>query len=131
MLLGVDRRVDGAIALWAIFKARLQTIREQTKAEVRAERAAMLERLSQREQQIDELRWALEPVQRSHTQTQAENTQLQTQLATAETRLSAASKVAQEKLALPDDAHARLADTFKALSADALHSNNQSFLSFA
>ncbi|MCU0610389.1 MAG: DNA recombination protein RmuC [Candidatus Eisenbacteria bacterium] len=36
-----------------------------------------------------------------------------------------------EKLALLEDARARLSDAFKALSAEALHTNNQSFLELA
>jgi DNA recombination protein RmuC len=38
---------------------------------------------------------------------------------------------AQEKLALLDDAQKRLAESFRALSADALHRNNETFLELA
>lgn len=40
-------------------------------------------------------------------------------------------KVTEEKLAVLDAAHAKLSDAFKALSAEALQSNNQSFLELA
>jgi DNA recombination protein RmuC len=53
------------------------------------------------------------------------------QLAGLETRLAEERKAAQEKLALLDDAQRRLSDAFKALSSEALKSNNQSFIELA
>lgn len=54
--------------------------------------------------------------------------QTQSQL---ETTLAKERKAAEEKLALLNDAQQKLSDAFKALSADALRSNNQSFLELA
>lgn len=51
--------------------------------------------------------------------------------AEVETRLQEERKAAQEKLALLDEAQAKLADAFSALSATALKSNNQAFLELA
>ena len=48
-----------------------------------------------------------------------------------EERLVQQDKQMQEKLALLEQAQARLADSFKALSAEALKNNNQSFLDLA
>src|SRR5690606_26480363 len=48
-----------------------------------------------------------------------------------ETRLEAERKAAAEKLALLNEAQQSLGDAFKALSADALKSNNQAFLQLA
>lgn len=50
---------------------------------------------------------------------------------TAETKLSESEKNLEEQKKLLDDAKARLTDTFNALSADALRSNNQAFLALA
>ena len=48
-----------------------------------------------------------------------------------QTRLDEERKAAEEKLALVNEAKQNLSDAFKALSADALKSNNQSFLELA
>ena len=48
-----------------------------------------------------------------------------------ETTLAEERKLNREKLALLNDAQEKLSDAFKALSADALQSNNQSFLELA
>src|SRR5574340_296659 len=52
-------------------------------------------------------------------------------LAEVETRIAEERKAAEEKLALLNDAQAKLADAFNALSAEALKSNNQAFLDLA
>ncbi|HEX6717633.1 MAG TPA: DNA recombination protein RmuC [Pyrinomonadaceae bacterium] len=55
----------------------------------------------------------------------------ETERAVLQTRLEEERKANQEKLALLNNAETKLADSFKALSADALRSNNQSFLDLA
>jgi DNA recombination protein RmuC len=55
----------------------------------------------------------------------------QARIAELETRLEAERKAAAEKLALLNEAQQSLGDAFKALSADALKSNNQAFLQLA
>jgi DNA recombination protein RmuC len=52
-------------------------------------------------------------------------------LAELTTRLDESARATQEKLALVKQAETTLLDTFKALSADALKNNNQSFLELA
>ena len=52
-------------------------------------------------------------------------------LAALETRLAEERKAAEERLALLNDAQGKLSDAFKALSAEALKSNNQAFLDLA
>jgi DNA recombination protein RmuC len=54
-----------------------------------------------------------------------------TERAVLQTRLEEERKANQEKLTLLNNAEIKLADAFKALSADALRSNNQSFLDLA
>ena len=55
----------------------------------------------------------------------------ETERAVLLTRLEEERKANQEKLTLVNNAEIKLADAFKALSADALRNNNQSFLDLA
>ncbi len=61
----------------------------------------------------------------------AESSDLQARLSALTTRLHEERKGTEEKLAVLDAAQAKLSDAFKALSAEALKSNNQSFLDLA
>lgn len=89
-----------------------------------AEQAALLERLALREERLNTLEQETKGLRQDNTQLHAQISQLSTQL--KEER-----KSAEEKLALIASAEAKLTDTFKALSSDALRSNNQSFLELA
>ncbi|KPF86808.1 DNA polymerase V [alpha proteobacterium AAP38] len=60
-----------------------------------------------------------------------EQADLQTALAEARTALDHERRTHADKLALLDQAQVRLADAFKALSADALSANNREFLTLA
>lgn len=60
-----------------------------------------------------------------------ECSRLQVRAVQAETRMVEERKAAEEKLALLNDSHKKMADTFKLLSADALKNNTQSFLELA
>lgn len=62
---------------------------------------------------------------------QSNNTELREKLSELNTTLDKERKAAEEKLALLNEAQQKLSDAFKALSADALKSNNQSFLELA
>jgi len=62
---------------------------------------------------------------------QAEISTLKTDVAELETKLIEQTKSAREKSELLAQAHQKLTDSFKALSAEALKSNNQSFLELA
>ncbi len=93
--------------------------------------ATLIERLQGKEQQIAELKATIkarEDMLRSGTD---ENSGLRTKLAEVATRLEEERKATEEKLAILDAAHVKLSDAFKALSAEALRSNNQSFLDLA
>ena len=62
---------------------------------------------------------------------QAEKGDLRTRLSEAEVKREEERRAGEEKLALLEDARCRLSDAFGALSAEALRSNNQSFLDLA
>jgi len=159
----------GTGAAWLIFASRMQMMRERAKADLVADRASMLERLHQKDQQIEELRTALRDMQTqldysrhetrdesarrsaaeahlSHlgeleqglrdrdarlAQTQGENTLLKAKLSELNTQLLHEQRAAQDKVALLNQAQQQLSDAFRALSADALRHNNQSFLELA
>lgn len=86
--------------------------------------AAMRERLTSGEARIASLEGELEAQRREKEQLSRENAGLQADLANER-------RAAQEKLDLLNEAQGRLGDAFKALSAEALKSNNQSFLELA
>ncbi|RKX62863.1 MAG: DNA recombination protein RmuC [Thermodesulfobacteriota bacterium] len=112
----------------ALKKANNETkdLRDQIQAE--SERRSAAEERSSR---IPELKDSLNVKEAEISQLQEENTQLKTQLSELETRIADERKSIQEKLDLLNRAQASLADAFKALSAEALKSNNQSFLELA
>lgn len=93
----------------------------------RLERAVLTERLQGRDLEIADLkqRESLIPA------LQDANAALKAKQAGLETRLEQEQKAAGEKLALLNEAQQKLSDAFKALSADALKSNNQAFLELA
>lgn len=62
---------------------------------------------------------------------QAEAGGLKNRLVEAETKSREEGRAAAEKLALLDEARRKLSDAFQSLSAEALRSNNQSFLALA
>src|SRR5262245_2274739 len=199
--------VFGGVAVWLIFKGKIQAAADKSRAEGDAERAALTATLQARDSQIQTLSASLEKssadngrlqveltsastklaaaeeknsqipeLNTSLEKTNLENVRLQTELnsesnkrATAEeknsrippletersekasritellgevtalkeaqagltTTIDEERKSAAEKLALLNDAQQKLGDAFKALSSDALRSNNQSFLELA
>jgi len=62
---------------------------------------------------------------------QKENTSLKVKVSELNTRIEGERKAAEEKLELVSEAQVELSNAFKALSADALKSNNQTFLDLA
>jgi DNA recombination protein RmuC len=127
-LLGV---LLGSAATWLIFRAKIKYEYDRGRAETEAERATLTERLAGKDRQSLELREALEREIAKSDQVKAESANNLARLSSVQTRLEEERKAAQEKLGLLDDAQRRLSDAFKALSADALQSNNQSFLQLA
>jgi DNA recombination protein RmuC len=159
----------GAGATWLIWASRIQTMRERAKADLVGDRASLVERLHQREQQLEEVRSTVRDLQAQldynrheardeaarraaaeaqlgrlaeleqgmrdrdlHlAQIQGENTLLKTKLSELNTQLRHEQQASQAQVALLDQAQQQLADTFRALSADALRHNNQSFLELA
>ena len=118
-MLGVGL-VIGAVSLWFI-----------TRSKLNSEFATLVERLARKDDQVRELREALDREAATTAELRNENSRLTSQLSALETRLEDERRVNQEKLALLTSAEEKLADAFKALSADALRNNNQSFIDLA
>ncbi len=112
--------------LWTESEAEGAHTRAELKIE--AERRAIAEEKNSR---IPELEAELKSRERQTLTLQSENTELRARLSEVETRLTEEAKATQEKLGLLREAREQMTDAFKALSADALRGNNQSFLELA
>jgi DNA recombination protein RmuC len=93
-----------------------------------SERRAAAEEKNSR---IPDLEAALQTFEGHIKSLQGQNTDLTSKNSELETRLTEERKLAAEKLSLLNEAQVRLSDAFKALSADALKTNSQSFLELA
>ncbi len=104
---------------------------EKSRTEAESRRAALLERLSGKEEVIVELKAGAALKDTEIKELQRENKGLTARVAELQATLIDERKVTTEKLGLLDKAQQNLLESFKALSADALKSNNQSFLELA
>jgi DNA recombination protein RmuC len=114
----------GGLAGWSLGSARARVSLAKHVAEIegRASAAEALRdelgrQIERCHQETAEIRLSLESERRARTEAQA--------------RLEAAQQNLQEQKRLLEDATVKLTDTFKALSGEALKSNNQSFLELA
>ena len=129
-MLGVGL-IIGAVSLWLITRAKLKYEFERGRAAATTEHATLVERLSGKEDQVRQLREALDRETSHAEELRNETSRTAAQLSALQTRLEDERRVNQEKLVLLTNAEEKLADAFKALSADALRNNNQSFLDLA
>jgi DNA recombination protein RmuC len=121
----------GSLSLWSITRTKLKYEFDRGRAEGETQRATLTERLAGKENQVRELREALEREVEHVNELHTEHSRTLAGVSTLQTRLEEERKASQEKLALLSNAEAKLADAFKALSADALRNNNRSFLDLA
>jgi DNA recombination protein RmuC len=98
--------------------------RRDSEATARATAEERASRIPQLEEQVNARDFRLAGLQ-------AELTGLKTTRAELETAMQKEREAADQKLALLNDAQAKLSDAFKALSSEALRGNNQSFLELA
>ncbi len=97
----------------------------------RSEKAVLGERLQTKETAVQDLEAKLKESKSWIDSLEKQATALKVAEAELKTRLEQEQKAAAEKLLLVEDARQKLADAFKALSGDALKSNNQAFLTLA
>ena len=123
--------IVGSLSLWFITRTKLRYEFDRGRAAGEAERATLTERLAGKDDQLRELRDALDRETDQSEFLRTENARTLANLSALQTRLEEERKASQEKLALLSNAEEKLADAFKALSADALRNNNRSFLDLA
>lgn len=128
LLIGI---IIGAFFIWLTTRAKLRSEYNRARAESETERATLTERIAGKDAQLEELRKTLTHESAENDQLKREIASTQAKISALQTRLEEERKTNQEKLALLDEAQRKLADSFKALSADALQNNNQSFLDLA
>jgi DNA recombination protein RmuC len=132
----------GALLTWMMLKARAaeryqygyqeaQSEAQEERAAAEAERATLAERLAANDRTLGELRERLTQADAALERLRSEHTTQSARTAELTTRLEDERRTAAEKLALLDQAQFKLADAFKALSAESLRHNNQSFLDLA
>lgn len=121
----------GAAAAWFVFRAKIGAAAAAARSESESRLAVLQERLDGAERRAGEARGAIDLKEGTIGELQARVTALREERSELETRLEKEREAATEKLDLLNQAQARLAEAFKALSSDALKSNNQSFLDLA
>jgi DNA recombination protein RmuC len=121
----------GAGAVWAVMRAKVEHAHGRGKAAAEAQQAALGERLAAREQTIQELTAKLRQLEQDLAECRTTEVSLRGKEVQLATTLVQERKQAAERLAELNLAREKLADAFKALAADALKSNNQSFLELA
>ena len=130
ILFAIGVLVSAAVG-WALASSRLNLLRQREKSEMETDAARLVERLQSRDSQIDELK-AIQSRQETEIRDYGSTVStLKIALSEMETRLLEERKASLEKLAVLNDAQAKLSDAFQALSAQALQSNNQAFLDLA
>jgi DNA recombination protein RmuC len=112
--------VGGAIVVWGIARARGQ-----------AQVATLDERLNARERELDATQTRASQTDDELRQARTRITELTAKHAELNAMLDSERRNASERLAQIEQLTQQLTDTFKALSSDALRSNNQSFLELA
>ena len=111
--------ICAGVFVFLLNQKKLKRLEGEIKAE--SERRIVAEEKSSR---IPELESSIE-------QKENENSQLREERTSLKTTLEEQQKAWEEKLALLNDAKEKLSDAFKALSAEALKSNNEQFLELA
>ncbi len=121
----------GALCAWNIARTRWQREVADIAAKSGADIAATSARLDEWSKQFARLDSELAQRTRELEQSQAESAAVRHERVRLAAELDAERKSAAEKLALLQEAEAKLREAFEALSAEALRRNNQSFLELA
>ena len=128
VLLGV---LMGGGLVWLVFKSKLDHAEDRVRAEIGTGLATATERLRGSEEQAAELRRQADEHRARAEALQQETGNLKARISELGTQLEHERRTAAEKLAMLEEARSKLLDAFKSLSAEALKSNNESFLQLA
>ena len=123
--------VIGALLAYFNSRSKLRYEFDRGRTHSETEIATLSERLSGKDRQLLDVRETLDMQTAQINELQNENARTLASLSSIQTRLEEERRINQEKLELLSNAEKKLGDAFKALSADALRSNNQSFLDLA
>jgi len=123
--------VIGALLVYFTSRSKLRYEFDRGRANSDTEIATLSERLAGKDRQLLDVRETLDMQTAQINELQNENARTLANLSSIQTRLEEERRINQEKLDLLQNAEQKLGDAFKALSADALRSNNQSFLDLA
>ncbi|MCE5265192.1 MAG: DNA recombination protein RmuC [Deltaproteobacteria bacterium] len=126
-------RIQGREELLAGIRTELARV-QQERSELQEELSRQAERRSAAEEKntrIPELEAAVAMKEEFLRELRSESGDLRTRLAQIETQREEERRAADEKLALLEESRCHLSDAFRALSAEALRTNNQSFLELA
>jgi len=121
----------GGLIVWLILRPRIQHEYDRARSESETERATLAERLQGKSDQSLKLEAELSELQSRLADAQSDNATLLARISALETQIDTERRAATEKLELLEGAQVKLADAFKALSADALTANTQNFLTMA
>lgn len=130
----------GALGTWVVLREGVRSVQAtQAEQERRLQDAARREEQLRRDLQEQLARRAAAEAEAARVREleqrvaarEAELADLRAQAAALQAQLEHERQAAEEKLALLDDARAKLAEAFHALSAEALRENNQAFLQLA
>jgi DNA recombination protein RmuC len=116
---------------WVLGRARLAQAVGEQRARLQAELAAASERLEAKQERCGRLEAELSASRLDINRLGEARSGLEAALAGLEARRNEEVRAAEEKLALLGQAQEQLVQQFKALSLDALQSNNQAFLDLA
>ena len=126
--------VCGAVAAWlcaAAATAKKGDATSQALRQTESQVSVLSERLQAKDAQYQETRGALAAKEELVGELVNERAQLLSTIAELKARSEEERKSAAEKIALLDQAQSKMSDAFKALSAEALSMNNQSFMELA
>lgn len=121
----------GGVLCWLFLKARHAKSLAQLRAELDPPLAVLQERCAAKDKEIQDLTASAAQKDQELKALHEELLERRVALSQLETTLEKERLAAKEKLDLLNQAQASLTDAFKALSSDALKSNNQSFLQLA
>jgi DNA recombination protein RmuC len=121
----------GAVAAWLFLKDRNSRSYESGKRESDSELATLRERLEGRQESIEKLSGERDSLQAELNAAGIEKTSLKEDIARLNVSLQREHREGLEKLELLKNAETRLSETFKSLAAQALNTNNDSFLTLA